>query len=391
MSSRSPSSSPVGRKRKRESSEERHSDKSSPAAHRTPSTGTSQGVRGLGGYVSSKSKILTHKDDFSSNSSEDERERDQLDPEAFRRKKLKKVDIDNPFSTFEQQTRNKKRYVIPSSFAKDNWLKMRGMDESGKFMAEQDSKPDAWKDVSKSDTLVRKFSGEIFGESKLDDGLYSIVEYDMPEDRDLVKSQRRMGSIGHLSLRALDNFGRLYKLLGEFVSSNLGPPEKENPDWTEGSDLPRLCYSEAQMETWSDFQEILKELQVDVAEPISNISRISASAFTLALDARREKVLAVVKKSNSKAANAISRIAPSASSLFGGDHAQLEKVVKLTRDLSSSSNRQNFTNQKNDSGKSFSHGHSKKRGSNKSSDRSDRSGKEISKKFRGNAFRGKGK
>ena len=132
---------------------------------------------------------------------------------------------------------------------------MRGMDESGKFMTEQDSKPDAWKDVSKSDRLVRKYSGEVFAESKLDDGLYSIVKHDMPEDRDLVKSQRRMASIGHLSLRALDNFGRLYKLLGEFVSSNLGPPEKENPDWTEGSDLPRLCYSEAQMETWLEFQE----------------------------------------------------------------------------------------------------------------------------------------
>ena len=268
------------------------------------------------------------------------------------------------------------------------------MDESGKYVVEQDAKPDAWKDVSRSDRLVRRYSGEVFAESKLDDGLHSIVnKHDVPEDKDLIKTQKTLGSVGHLALTALESFGRIYKTLGEFVSSNLGPPERENPDWTEGSDLPQLVYSDVQMETWSEFQEVLKELQVDVAEPISNIARISASAFTLALDARREKVLSVVKKNNVKAANAIARIAPSASSLFGGDHAQLEKVVKLTRDLSSSYNRQstgrqNSYHQRRDHGKNPFQGFNKKRNSDKASDRS---GKDHSKKFRGNGFRGKGK
>ena len=390
MSSRSPSSSPVNRKRKREQSEDRITDgsvtKDTPLA---PPTGTSRGAMGID-HVSSNTKMLTNNDGYTSDSSEDGKDRDQRDPEAHRKKKLRKVDTSNPFSTFERQTRNKKKYAIPSSFARENWLKMRGMDDSGKFLTERDARPDAWKDVSKSDRLVRRFSGEVFADSKLDDGLHSIVnKHDVPEDKDLVRSQKTFGSIGHLCLTALESFGRIYKTLGEFVSSNLGPPESINPEWTEGSDLPQLVYSGEQMETWTEFQDILKELQVDVAEPISNVARISASSFTHALDARREKVLFVVKKNNSKAANAIGRIPPSASSLFGGDHTQLEKVVKLTKDLSSASNsRQSSHHQRKDSGKDSFHGSSKKTSSNKPSERS---GKDLSKNFRGNGFRGKRK
>ena len=388
MSSRSVSSSPEDRKRKRESSEEKLTEKVGHGPDLTPPPGTSRGVKRSGGYAPFGLKVLSNKDDYSSDSSEDERDKSGRDPESFRKKKLRKVDIDNPFSTFERQTRNKKKYATPSSFARDNWLKMRGMDDTGKFSTERDGRPDAWKEVAKSDKLVRRFSGEVFAESKLDDGLYSIVnKHDVNDDKDLVKSQRTLGSVGHLSLSALDNFGRLYKNLGEFVSSNLGPPEKDNPQWSEGSDLPRHVYSDIQMETWSEFQEILKELQVDVAEPISNIARISASGFTQALDARREKVLSVVRKSNVKAANAISRIAPSASSLFGGDHAQLEKVVKLSRDLAAASHRQNPNHHRGEGNrKSFQE--SKKQDHTKPSDRS---GRDSSKKFRGNGFRGRRK
>ena len=389
MSSRSSSSSPVNRKRLREQSEDRITDRNVPQdTPLAPSTGTSRGAMGIG-YGSFNTKMLTNNDGYTSDSSEDGKDRDQRDPEAHRMKKLKKVDTSNPFSTFERQTRNKKKYTIPSSFARENWLKMRGMDDSGKFLTEQDARPDAWKDVSKSDRLVRRFSGEVFADSKLDDGLHSIVnKHDVPEDKDLVRSQKTFGSIGHLCLTALESFGRIYKTLGEFVSSNLGPPETVNPEWTEGSDLPQLVHSGEQMETWTEFQEILKELQVDVAEPISNVARISASSFTHALDARREKVLSVVKKNNNKAANAISRIPPSASSLFGGDHTQLEKVVKLTKDLSAASNSRQTSHHQRKDGKDPFHGSSKKTGSNKPSERS---GKDLSKNFRGNGFRGKRK
>ena len=90
------------------------------------------------------------------------------------------------------------------------------------------------------------------------------------------------------------------------------------------------------------FQSIQRELQVDVAEPMANVARIAAASFTNALDKRQEKVVSRIKKNNSKAAAAIMRIPPSAHYMFGGDHSQLAKVVELTKDLSSTANRQSF-------------------------------------------------
>ena len=57
------------------------------------------------------------------------------------------------------------------------------------------------------------------------------------------------------------------------------------------------------------------------------------------LDERWEKVISRIKKTNSKAASAITRIPPSSHFMFGGDHTQLAKVVQLTKDLSSTANR----------------------------------------------------
>ena len=135
MSSRSSSSSSGDRKRKRGASEDRETEKDSLLTEPAPLPGTSRGVGGSG-YASNNAKMLTRRHDYSSDSSEDEKERDQKDPEAFRKKKLRKVDTSNPFSTFERQTQNRKKYAIPSSFARDKWLKMRGMDESGKYVVE---------------------------------------------------------------------------------------------------------------------------------------------------------------------------------------------------------------------------------------------------------------
>ena len=87
------------------------------------------------------------------------------------------------------------------------------------------------------------------------------------------------------------------------------------------------------------YQSIQRELQVDVAEPMANVARIAAASFTNALDKRREKVISRIKKNNSKAAAAITRIPPSAHYMFGGDHSQLAKVVELTKDLSSTANK----------------------------------------------------
>ena len=89
--------------------------------------------------------------------------------------------------------------------------------------------------------------------------------------------------------------------------------------------------------------KLQRELQVDLADPLANITRVAAESFTKALDERREKVIAKIKKTNSKAATAITTIPPSAHFMFGGDHTRLAKVVELTKDLSSTANKSFIT------------------------------------------------
>ena len=284
--------------------------------------------------------------EVSSDSSEEEERMADDDVGLSRRKKIRKVDISNPFSTFEKQTRNKKHHYVPSQFMKEKWLQMRGMDESGQFIYEDESKTDAWKFVAKSDRLVKKYAGEIFGDTKLDDGLHSIVDRsESQEEKDLVKLQRAFGSIGHLALKAMEGYATLYKKLEDFVNAGIGEPRGENPEYTGPSDTvnPRYVWSETQLRTWNDFQGIQRELQVDVAEPIANASRIAAASYTNMLDRRREKVLSRIRKKNSTAATAINRIPPSSSHMFGGDHAKLERVVKLDRDLANNQTKANLS------------------------------------------------
>ena len=45
---------------------------------------------------------------------------------------------------------------------------------------------------------------------------------------------------------------------------------------------------------------------------MANVARIVSASFTNALDKRQEKVISRIKKNNSKAATAITRIPPSA-------------------------------------------------------------------------------
>ena len=94
----------------------------------------------------------------------------------------------NPLSTFRKQTRQRKCYIMPSKFVKDEWLGLRGMDDKGKFIQEEDSRADAWKNVAKSDRLVRKYAGDAFANIRLDDGLHAIVAKDSTsEEKKLAK------------------------------------------------------------------------------------------------------------------------------------------------------------------------------------------------------------
>ena len=283
--------------------------------------------------------------DESSDSSGDEGRLEKNEKGLSREKKIKKVDITNPLSTFERQTRQRKQHFTPSTFIKEKWLGLRGMDETGKFVNEDDSKTDMWKHVAKSDRLIKKYAGDVFSETRLDDGLHSIVDKnETSEEKDLVKQQKMVGAIGHLTLLGMEGYAKLYNKMNQFVNVGIGHPATPNPDWTGADDTehPQFIYSPYQNETYAQFQDIQREFQVDVAEPMANVARIAASAFTDSLDKRREKVVSRIRRTNTKAAVAITRIAPSSYHMFGGDHSQLAKVVELTKDLSSTTNKPDY-------------------------------------------------
>ena len=111
--------------------------------------------------------------------------------------RLKKVGI----STFERQTCQRKSCFALSFFIKEKWFGLRGLDVAGKSVEEDGSKPDSWKNASRCDKLIKKYGGDIFSETRLDDELFSIVEKNEPVDKkDLAKQQRLVGSMAHLAL-----------------------------------------------------------------------------------------------------------------------------------------------------------------------------------------------
>ena len=89
------------------------------------------------------------------------------------------MDIDNPLSMIEKQTRHKKQHFTPSTFVKFvKWLVLRGMNGDGKLVSDDDAKTDTWKHVANSDRLIKKYAGDVFADTCLDDGLHSIVHKD---------------------------------------------------------------------------------------------------------------------------------------------------------------------------------------------------------------------
>ena len=134
--------------------------------------------------------------------------------------------------------------------------------------------------------------GEVFSETKLDDGLHSVVAKDLTKTEGMLKkNQRVLGSVAHLSLSAVESYGRIYGKISDLVTGLVGDP-KLNPDWNEG-DPPedKYFWEEHQSKGLLDLQNLLAELQVDVSEPISNISRMAAAHYTDTLDKRRARVL----------------------------------------------------------------------------------------------------
>ena len=156
-----------------------------------------------------------------------------MDRSRSRSKKIRKVDVSNPLSTFRKQVRQRKRYLMPSKFVKDEWMGLRGMDDNGKFIQQEDSRADEWKNVAKSDRLVRRYAGDAFADTRLDDGLHAIVDKDSTsEEKKLAKQQKTMGAITHLTLQAIESYSNLYKKVEDMVMWSIGQPNADNPEWT---------------------------------------------------------------------------------------------------------------------------------------------------------------
>ena len=264
-----------------------------------------------------------------------------------RKKKLTKVDPNDSLSMWDRQTGHKKSYLEPTSFVREKWLKLRGLDQEGKFIPEDESKLDAWKSIIPADKLIRKYGGEIFSDTKIDEGLHSVLDKnETKEEKELSKLQRRQGCTAHLSLKAMEGFTRSYEKVKDFITYWICYPADTNqnfyPSLPPSDSNLEMVWSEKQCEMYSQGQEI----QVDIANPIANLSRVSVASFIDTLDKRREKVLQKIRKSNPSAATAINRIASSALYMFEGDYSRLEKVVKLNRDLISTSKKHKTSHHK---------------------------------------------
>ena len=113
--------------------------------------------------------------DTSDYEDDDDDKQEGLDRNKSRAKKIKKVDVSNPLSTFRRQVQQRRKYLIPSEFAKVEWLSLRKMDANGNFIKLEDNKADEWKTVAKSDRLIRRNAGDVFADTRLDEGLHAIV------------------------------------------------------------------------------------------------------------------------------------------------------------------------------------------------------------------------
>ena len=202
----------------------------------------------------------------------DDEESDNSDRDDFgesRSKRLKKVDVGNPLSSFETKTKTKLSHIQASTFCKDKWNVIRGMDvKTGKFLTEDRPGPDDWQKMAKSDRIIKKWSGDpAFSDTKLVDGLASVVvpRKDSKEETQLLNTQRAMGALGHMVLSATEGFSALYKKTEEFVNKIIGAPLDNNPEYVEGEEnemVPKYIFSPSQNSMYEEFLLMQREWQI---------------------------------------------------------------------------------------------------------------------------------
>ena len=188
--------------------------------------------------------------------------------------------------------------------------------------------------MAKSDRLINKWSGDsAFADTRLDDGLSSVIpKATSKEGTDLVKTQRAIGALGHMVLSASEGYSKLYDKMSDFVLRNIGPAATPNPEFDStvknNGSIPESIFADHQNKAYAEFQNIQRAWHIKM------------------MAIWREKVITKIAKVNQKVANAVGKIPPSAHGMFGGDGdaSELEKVVKLSKDLAGRHYNQPFQN-----------------------------------------------
>ena len=117
-------------------------------------------------------------------------------------------------------------------------------------------------------TFAWKNGGDIFSDTRLDDGLHSSVENNEPAgEKDLAKQWRIVVSMVQPALQSVENFTTLFLKLIDFVLGIIGLAETSNPEYMGPNNTKHtpFIYSVEQ-------------------ETFNNMARIAAGAFTNSLD-----------------------------------------------------------------------------------------------------------
>ena len=181
-------------------------------------------------YVLKVRRLDKQNEEIKVNDEESDSDRDDLG-DISRSRRLKKVDVNNPLSAFEVKTKTKLAHIQASSFCKQTWNEIRGMDgKTGKFLTEDRPNPDDWQKMAKFDKIVKKWSGDpAFADTRLDDGLASVVPKNVSkEESQLLNTQKAMGALGHMVLSATEGYNNLYKRTSDFVEKLIGEPNEPN-------------------------------------------------------------------------------------------------------------------------------------------------------------------
>ena len=72
--------------------------------------------------------------------------------------------------------------------------------------------------MAKSNGLLKKYARDVLADTRLDEGLYSIVDKDVTaEEKELSKQQKTLGAIGHLNLQGMEGYSCLYNKLNDLA------------------------------------------------------------------------------------------------------------------------------------------------------------------------------